>query len=87
MPLNPTYPHIHHPKPRKIATAVYEYQADFDGEWSEIVLDFENGTAEILRLTEWDTTKMRTCAKKAIAHLLRLPNERLPKQDEIIFEK
>ena len=72
---------------KKIATAVYEYQADRDGEWGEIVFDFGNGTAEILRLAEWDTTKTQTYAKKAIAHLRRLPNEKLPKQDEIIFEK
>ena len=29
---------------KKIATAVYEYQADCDGEWGEILFDFENGT-------------------------------------------
>ena len=29
---------------KKIAAAVYEYQADCDGEWGEIQLDFENGT-------------------------------------------
>ena len=32
---------------KKIATAIYEYQADCDGEWGEISFDFENGTAEI----------------------------------------
>ena len=72
---------------KKIATAVYEYQADRDGEWGEIVFDFETGTAEIIRLAEWDTTRTQTYAKKAIAHLLRLPNEKLPKQDEIFFER
>lgn len=29
---------------KKIAAAVYEYQADCDGEWGEIQFDFENGT-------------------------------------------
>ena len=29
---------------KKIATAIYEYQADCDGEWGEISFDFENGT-------------------------------------------
>ena len=29
---------------KKIAAAIYEYQADCDGEWGEISLDFENGT-------------------------------------------
>ncbi|MBR2896352.1 MAG: hypothetical protein IKC04_00490 [Oscillospiraceae bacterium] len=72
---------------KEIATAVYEYQADRDGEWGEIVIDFETGTAEIHRLAEWDTTKTQAYTKKAIAHLLRLPNEKLPKQDEIFFER
>ncbi len=72
---------------KKIATAVYEYQADCDGEWGEIGFDFENGTAEILRLAEWDTMKTHIYATKAIPHLLRLPNEKLPKQDDIFFEK
>ena len=72
---------------KKIATAVYEYQADRDGEWGEIVFDFEKGTAEIIRLAEWDTMKTHLYATKAISYLLRLPNENLPKQDEIFFEK
>ena len=32
---------------KKIAAAVYLYQADNDGEWGEIRFNFENGTAEI----------------------------------------
>ena len=42
---------------KKIAAAVYEYQADCDGEWGEISFDFENGTAEIVQLADWDTMK------------------------------
>ena len=72
---------------KKIATAVYEYQADRDGEWGEILFDFENGTAEILRLAEWDTMKTHIYASKVISHIQSLPNEKLPKQDEILFEK
>ena len=63
---------------KKIATAVYEYQADCDGEWGEISFDFENGTAEILRLADWDTMKTNRFAKKAIAYLLYCENEKLP---------
>lgn len=37
---------------KKIAAALYEYQADYDSEWGEISLDFENGTAEIVRLAD-----------------------------------
>ena len=44
-------------KEQKIAAAVYLYQADNDGEWGEIRFDFENGTAEIVRLADWDTVK------------------------------
>ena len=36
-------------KNKKIAAAVYLYQADNDGEWGEISFDFEAGTAEIIR--------------------------------------
>ena len=42
---------------KKIATAVYEHQADCDGEWGEISFDFENGMAEVVRLADWDTMK------------------------------
>ena len=38
----------------KIAAATYLYQADSDGEWGEIQFDFENKTAEIIRLADWD---------------------------------
>ncbi|MGN0476340.1 MAG: hypothetical protein ACI4HM_03280 [Ruminococcus sp.] len=71
---------------KKIATAVYEYQADCDGEWGEISFDFENGTAEILRLADWDTMKTNRFAKKAIAHLLNCENEKLPKETMVAFE-
>ena len=37
---------------KKIAAAIYEDQADCDGEWGEISFDFENETAEIIRLTD-----------------------------------
>ena len=36
----------------KIAAATYLYQADSDGEWGEIQVDFENKTAQIIRLAE-----------------------------------
>ena len=43
---------------KKTAAVVYLYQVDNDGEWGEIPFDFEAGTAEIVRLAEWDTTKI-----------------------------
>ena len=53
---------------KKIAAAIYEYQADCDGEWSEIQVDFENGTAEIVWLADWDTIKNNRFANKAVAY-------------------
>ena len=55
---------------KKIAAAVYEYQADCDGEWGEIQFDFESGTAEIVRLAEWDTMVSKMFARKAISYVL-----------------
>ena len=71
---------------KKFAAAVYEYQADCDGEWGEISLDFENGTAEIVRLADWDTIKTNRFANMAIAYLLNCENEKLPKETMVAFE-
>ena len=71
---------------KKIAAAVYEYQADCDGEWGEISLDFESGTAKIIRLADWDTMKTNRFANKAIAYLLNCENEKLPKETILAFE-
>ena len=71
---------------KKIATAIYEYQADCDGEWGEISFDFENGTAEIVRLADWDTLKTSRFANKAIDYLLNYENEKLPKETMVAFE-
>ena len=70
---------------KKIATAIYEYQADCDGEWGEISLDFENGTAEIARLADWDTMKTNRFANKAITYLLSCENEKPPKETMVAF--
>ena len=37
-------------KKKEIATAIYLYQVDFDGEWGEIYFDFVNQVAEIHQL-------------------------------------
>ena len=71
---------------KKIAAAIYEYQADCDGEWGEISFDFENGTAEILRLADWETMKTNRIANKAIAFLLNCENEKLPTETIFAFE-
>ena len=71
---------------KKIAAAIYEYQADCDGECGEISFDFENGTAEIIRLADWDTMKTNRYANRAIAYLLNCENEQLPKEIMVAFE-
>ena len=64
---------------KKIAAAVYLYQADNDGEWGEIRFDFENGTAKIVKLADWDTVKSNIFAKMAIRYIQSLPEARLLK--------
>lgn len=54
---------------KKIAAAVYEYQADCDGEWGEIQFDFISNTAEIVRLAGWDTMNSHVFAERAIKHI------------------
>ena len=65
---------------KKIAAATYLYQADCDGEWGEVVFDFENGTAQIIRLADGDTIRTNVFAGKAIAYLLGCDNDKLPKE-------
>ena len=71
---------------KKITAAIYEYQADCDGEWGEIQVDFENGTAEIVRLADLDTIKTNRFANKVVAYLLNCENEKLPKETIVAFE-
>ena len=66
-------------KKKKIAAAVFEYQADCDGEWGEIQFDFVNGTAEIVRLAEWDTMVSKMFAKEVIRHFMDPTQEKLVK--------
>ena len=74
-------------KNKKIAAAVYLYQADNDGEWGEIRFNFENGTAEIVRLADWDTVKSNIFAKTAIQFVQRLPEARMLKSVAVPFWK
>lgn len=71
---------------KKIAAAVYLYQAGNDGEWGELRFDFENGTAEIIRLADWDTTMSNIFAKTAIRFVQSLPEARLLKSVVVPFE-
>ena len=71
---------------KKITAAIYEYQADCDGEWGEISFDFENGTAKIIRLADWDTMKTNRFANRAITYLLNCEDEKPSKETLIAFE-
>ena len=71
---------------KKIAAAVYLYQVDNDGEWGEISFDFEAGTAEIVRLAEWDTMVSKKFANRAITYLLNCEDEKPSKETLIAFE-
>ena len=74
-------------KEQKIAAAVYLYQVDNDGEWGEIRFDFATGTAEIVRLAEWDTTKSNVFAKTAIRHIQSLPEAKPPSEVVVMFDQ
>ena len=70
----------------KIAAATYLYQADCDGEWGEIYIDFVNKTAKIILLADWDLTRSRVYARTAIRYLISTGGRNLPKKRRIIFE-
>ena len=72
---------------KKIATAIYRYQADCDGEWGEIQFDFVKRKAEILQLADWDTSKTHMCARKVIDCIMRTGGNDLPKEKRIVFER
>lgn len=70
---------------KKIAAAVYEYQADCDGEWGEIQFDFENGTVEVVQLAEWDTMVSKVFAKRVITFVQQERQNEIPKNVMIAF--
>ena len=74
-------------KNKKIAAAVYLYQADNDGGWGELRFDLENGTAEIVKLADWDTTKSNIFAKTAIRHIQSLLEVHLLKEAAVMFDQ
>ena len=74
-------------KNKRIAAAVYLYQADNDGEWGELRFDFESGTAEIVKLADWDTVKSNIFANTAIRYIQGLPEARLLKSVVVPFWK
>ena len=73
-------------KNKKIAAAAYLYLADNDGEWGELRFDFENGTAEIVKLADGDTLKSNVFAKSAIRYVQSLPEVRMLRSVVVPFE-
>ena len=74
-------------KDKKIAAAVYLYQADNDGEWGELRFDFENSTAGIVWLAEWGTIKSNIFARTATRHIQSLPEAKLPSEVVVMFDQ
>ena len=72
---------------KKIAAAIYRYQADCDGEWGEIQFDFEKRNAKIVQLADWDTSRTKLYAKKVIDKILSTGGNDLPKKERIVFER
>lgn len=70
---------------KQIAAAVYQYQADCDGQWGKIQLDWEQHTAEIISLADWDLTKTHPFASKAMAYLLSCAPGKVPKSYLLTF--
>ena len=70
---------------KKNAAATYLYQADCDGEWGEIYIDFENKYIKIQRLAEWDTTRSHKYAWKVIGVIAFKENSVLPQKKRLIF--
>ena len=71
---------------KKNAAATYLYQADCDGEWGEIYIDFENRHVNILQLADWDLTRSRIYARAAIRYLISTKGRNLPKKSRILFD-
>ena len=72
---------------KKNAAATYLYQADCDGEWGEIYIDFENRNIKIIQLADWDLTRSRVYARAVIRFLISIRGRDLPKKRRIIFDR
>ena len=72
---------------KKIAAAIYRYQADCDGEWGEIQFAFEKRNAKIVQLADWDASRTNLYAKRVIDRILRTGGNDLPQKERIVFER
>lgn len=72
---------------KKVAYAVYEYQADNEGEWGEIHFDFKKWKADIKYLADYDTSKTHVYARKAMQIVFDSYEEGLPDEKTVFFSK
>ena len=72
---------------KKNAAVTYLYQADCDGEWGEIYIDFENKYIKIERLAEWDTIVSHIYAWNGIAYVIVNRDRVFPKKKRIILHR
>ena len=70
---------------KKVAYAVYEYQADNEGEWGEIHFDFKKWKADIKCLADYDTSKTHVYARKAIQLVFECYEEGIPDEKTVFF--
>ena len=63
--------------------AVYQYQADCDGEWGEIHFNLKNGTAAVTKQAEWDSSQSKRYANEIIRRMN--DNGKLPKAGTFYF--
>ena len=69
----------------KSAAAGSGYQADCAGGWGEIQFDFVSGTADIVRLAEWDTMVSKVFAERAVKYIRAFDADNLPKKSLLAF--
>ena len=70
---------------KRIAAAVYEYIADYDGTWGELRIDLMKDEAEIVALADNDTIKSRKFAVRAMEHIDKLDRYNLPECITLTF--
>ncbi len=69
-----------------VASGIYRYQADNEGDWGEFMLDTATGELQITALAELDTVKTHRFAEQAARYLRAHADEKLPKKILIAFE-
>ena len=70
-----------------MASCVHCVQIYICPPWGNLRFDFENGTAEIVKLADWDTVKSNIFAKTAIRYIQGFPEARLLKFVVVPFWK